>query len=338
VTRQEGRDAGPEPPGLDSLAIRWWTALDAARSALQSAGHYLGAQESSERTHRLTAERIETMRLLQEVARVGHASSWLLHWLAAPSLTRRMLGLPDGVVACVFDLDGVLTTSATMHAAAWAETVDPFLLERAERGHRQFVPFDPGAEYRDYISGRPRLTGVRDFLASRGISIPEGRADDPAGAESMHGLANRKNEVLQQHLGRQGVSAFAGSRFYLEAARSIGLRRAVVSASANTATILEQAGLAHLIDQCVDGNTIEAEHLRSKPEPDTLIAACQRLEVQPGQLVAFETTAAGTAAARAAGVKLIIGVDRSGHTEALLAGDADLVVNDLAELLDRGLG
>jgi beta-phosphoglucomutase-like phosphatase (HAD superfamily) len=331
-------DAGPEPPGLDSLAIRWWAALDAARSALQSAGHYLGAQESSERTHRLAAERSETMQLLQEVARVGHASSWLLHWLAAPSLTRRMLGLPDGVAACVFDLDGVLTTSATMHAVAWAETLDPFLLERAERGRRQFVPFDPGGEYRDYIAGRPRLNGVRDFLASRGISLPEGRADDAAGAESMHGLANRKNALLQQHLGRQGVSAFAGSRFYLEAVRTIGVRRAVVSASANTVTILEQAGLAHLIDECIDGNTIEAEHLRSKPAPDTLVAACRRLEVEPGQLVAFETTAAGTAAARAAGVKLIIGVDRTGDTDALLAGDADLVVNDLAELLDRGLG
>ena len=146
-----------------------------------------------------------------------------------------MLGLPDGVVACVFDLDGVLTTSATMHALAWAETFDPFLLERAERSHREFVPFDRRTEYQVYIAGRPRLEGVRGFLGSRGIGLPEGDADDPAGAETMHALANRKNQVLQQHLDRQGVAAFSGSRFYLEAARSIGVHRAVVSASANTA-------------------------------------------------------------------------------------------------------
>ena len=325
-------DAGPEPPGLDSLAVRWWAAFDAARAALQTAGHDVGAREVGDRTHLLAAERGEVMRLLGEIARIAHASSWLLQWLSAPALTRRLLGLPDGVAACVFDLDGVLTTSATMHAAAWAETFDPFLLERAERGHREFVPFDTGAEYRNYIAGRPRLEGVRDFLASRGISLPEGSADDAPGAESIHALANRKNEVLQQDLGREGVAAFAGSRFYLEAARSIGVHRAVVSASANTAAILARAGLTHLIEHCVDGNTIEVEHLRPKPAPDTIIAACRRLELEPGQLAAFETTTAGIAAARAAGARLVVCVDRGGGTD---AGGADLVVTDLAELFAR---
>ena len=333
----ERPDAGREPHGLDSVSVRWWAALDAARSALHAAAHELGAQELGERTRRLAAERSETIKLLQALAHDRHTASWILHWLAAPSLTRRMLGLPDGVIACVFDLDGVLTTSATTHAAAWAETFDPFLLERAERSHRQFIPFDPRREYQDFIAGRPRLDGVRAFLGSRGIGLPEGSSNDPAGSESMHGLANRKNQVLQQRLDRQGVAAFAGSRFYLEAARSIGVHRAVVSASANTQTILESAGLAHLIEYSVDGNTIEAEHLRSKPAPDTLIAACERLHVEPGQLAAFETTPAGIAAALAAGVKLTVGVDRSGYTEALLASDADLVINDLAELLDRDL-
>lgn len=333
--RVERLVSAAQPLGLAELAVRWWAALDAAQSALHAAGPYVGAQESGERSHRLAAERSEITQLLQGLARDQHTAGWLLHWLASPGLTRRMLGLPDGVVACVFDLDGVLTTSATTHAAAWAETFDPFLLERAEHGRRQFIPFDGRREYQDYIAGRPRLDGVRAFLASRGISLPEGSADDPPGAPSMHGLANRKNHVLQQRLDRQGVAAFAGSRFYLEAARSIGVHCAVVSASANTATILESAGLVHLIDHVIDGNTIETEQLRPKPAPDTLIVACQRLNVQPRQVAAFETTPAGVTAARAAGVRLTIGVDRSGHTEALLASDADLVINDLAELLDR---
>ncbi len=317
--------------------MRWWAALDAARSAVHSAGPYIGALELSTQTSRLAAERHEIILLLQGLAREQRTAGWLLRWLAAPGLTRRMLGLPDGVVACVFDLDGVLTTSATMHSLAWAETFDPFLLERAERSHREFVPFDRRTEYQVYIAGRPRLEGVRGFLGSRGIGLPEGDADDPAGAETMHALANRKNQVLQQHLDRQGVAAFSGSRFYLEAARSIGVHRAVVSASANTAGILESAGLAHLIEYSVDGNTIASEHLRSKPAPDTLIAACRRLGVQPGQLAAFETTPAGITAARAAGVRLTVGVDRSGQTDALLAGDADLVISDLAELFEHDL-
>jgi beta-phosphoglucomutase-like phosphatase (HAD superfamily) len=317
--------------------MRWWAALDAARAALAVAGHDLGAGEVSERASRLAAERSDIIRLLQALAQERHTASWLLRWLAAPTLTRRMLGLPDGVVACVFDLDGVLTTSSTMHAAAWAETLDPFLVERAEHGHREFVPFDPRHEYQDFIAGRPRLDGIRTFLASRGISLPEGSAGDPPGAETIHGLANRKNELLRNRLDRQGVAAFAGSRFYLEAARSIGVHRVVISASANTATMLESSGLARLVEYCIDGNTIAAERLRAKPEPDTLIAACHKFELQPRQLAAFETTTAGITAARAAGVRLTVGVDRSGESEALLGSDADLVIGDLAELFERDL-
>lgn len=325
-------DAGPSPTGLDSLAIRWWAAFDAAREALHSAGPYIGSHEQGERSRNLTDERSETMQLLRELARIGHASKWLHQWLAAPSLTRRMLGLPDGVAACVFDLDGVLTTSATMHAVAWAETFDPFLLSRSELGHRQFVPFDPEIEYREHIAGRPRLDGARGFLASRGISLPEGRVRDTPGAETIHGLANRKNEVLRRHLEQEGVTAFAGSRFYLEAARSIGVHRAVVSASLNTSAILERAGLAQLIEHCVDGATIEAEHLLAKPAPDTIAAVCRQLVVEPGQLVAFETTADGIAAARAAGVRLVVCVERGGPP---VGAEADVVVNDLAELFGR---
>ncbi len=312
-------------PGLETLAMRWWAALDAARAALHSAGPYIGAQEQSARAGHLAAERSEVIHLMQAVAREEHSAPWLMRWLAAPALTRRMLGLPDGVAACVFDLDGVLTTSAAMHAVAWAETLDPFLLEQAERSHREFVPFDARAEYEDYIAGKPRLDGVRGFLGSRGITLPD---------SAVHDLANRKNELLQQHLDRQGVAAFSGSRFYLEAARTIGVQRAVVSASANTTGILESAGLEHLIGHTVDGNTIAAEHLAAKPAPDTILAVCRLLGVEPGHLAAFETTPAGIAAAREAGVRLTVGVDRTGQTRALL-GEADLVISDLAELFER---
>jgi beta-phosphoglucomutase-like phosphatase (HAD superfamily) len=320
---------------LDTLAAQWWTAFDAAQSGLRAAGLYLRGGELGERSDGLSAERSQTVQLLQGLARDLHSDSRLLRLFASPAVTRRMLGLPSGVIACVFDLDGVLTTSASVHAAAWTETFDSFLLDRAERGGREFIPFDPRRDYEDHIAGRPRLNGVRAFLASRGISLPEGRADDPAGAPTVHGIANRKNQAMQQRLHRQGVAAFDASRCYLEASRMVGVHRAVVSASANTGTILERAGLAHLIEQRIDGTTIEAHQLRSKPAPDTLLAACQALHLEPGQTAAFETTPAGITAARAAGIKFVIGVDRSGYTEALRASDADLVVSDLAELLDR---
>lgn len=275
---------------------------------------------------------------LHELARDWHIDSLLVDLLSAPTITVQMLGLPAGIVACVFDLDGVLTTSASVHAAAWADTLDAFLLERSERGRHEFVAFDRRHDYEAWIAGRPRLDGARAFLASRGISIPEGHASDPPGAETVHGLANRKNAALQRHLDREGIAAFDGSRAYLRAARMIGLRCAVVSASANTTTMLERAGLAGLIDQQIDGNTIETERLRPKPAPDTLLAACHLLHALPEQTAAFETTLTGITAARSAGVKLVAGVDRSSDTAALQASDADIVINDLAELFLRNRG
>jgi beta-phosphoglucomutase-like phosphatase (HAD superfamily) len=322
-------------PDVDALAGRWWAAFEAAQSALRSAGRYLGAQEVGERGRRLAEERSEVVQLLQGLARDRHVEALLVQWLATPGITPRLLGLPDGVVACVFDLDGVLITSATVHAAAWADTFDPFLLARVEPGRDQPVPFDRHREYQTAIAGRSRLAGIRAFLASRGISLPEGGPGDPPGAHTVHGLANRKNEALQRRLDREGVTAFEGSRAYLEAAHLLGLHCAVVSASANTQIMLERAGLAHLIDERIDGKTIEAEQLEAKPAPDTLLAACRRLHVEPHQTVAFETTPVGIAAARAAGMRLVVGVDRPGDTVALDGSDADLVVGDLAELLGR---
>jgi HAD superfamily hydrolase (TIGR01509 family) len=242
-----------------------------------------------------------------------------------------MIGLPEHVTACVFELDGVLTTSAAVHAAAWAETFDPFLLARAERHRRPFVPFLRDHDYDEHLAGTPRLDGVRAFLASRGISLPEGADDDLPGTATVHGLANRKNEALQQHLDREGVDAFAGARSYLVAADMLHVRRAVVSASANTETMLERAGLDDLVDELVDGRVIEAEHLRPRPAPDSLLLACRRLGVPPHQAAAFETTPAGIAAARAADVRLAVAVGPA----SAFAGEADVVVSDLEELLDR---
>ena len=328
ATRVESRT---QSSALDALAGQWWAALETAQAALGSARQYLEEREVAEHSQRLTQERNDAMRLLKGLGDDWQADSPLLDWLATPSVSRGLLGLPDDVIACVFDLDGVLTTSATVHAAAWADTFDAFLVRRVHDGNSRFEAFDETRDYASSIAGRPRLDGVRRFLASRGIRVPEGSEDDPPGTDSVHGLANGKSEALRQRLEQHRVAAFAGSRCYLEAARVLGLRRAVVSASANTRTILERAGLAGLIEEHVDGNVIEAEQLETKPAPDTLLLACERLHVEPAQSAAFETASAGIRAARAAGFRLAIGVERNGKGT-LRGSDADAVIGDLAEL------
>jgi beta-phosphoglucomutase-like phosphatase (HAD superfamily) len=248
--------------------------------------------------------------------------------------------LPNDALACVFELEGVLTGGAAVHAAAWAETFDALLLKRSERtGERfgPFAPFNPRTDYAVHIHGRPRVEGVRAFLASRGIRLPEGEPGDLPSAETVHGLANRKNHALLRRLDAQGVDAYEGSRRYLEAARDVGLHCAVVSASANTESILESAGLAELIEQRVDGNAIVASGLRAWPAPDVLLAACRRLDVRPQQTAVFETDVAGIAAGRAGDFEVVVAVDRTGDADTLRRQGADLVVGDLAELLDARL-
>jgi beta-phosphoglucomutase family hydrolase len=247
-----------------------------------------------------------------------------------------VLGLPDGVTACLFDLDGVLTNTAAVHNKAWTEMFDTYLRDRAERTGEPFVPFDPAGDYNRYVDGKPRADGVRDFLASRGITLPEGGPDDPAGAETVHGLGNRKNEALLRRIRDDGVEVFEGSRRYLEAARTAGLRRVVVSSSANTREVLAVTGLIELVEGWIDGITIVTEGLRGKPAPDTFLAGARCVDVQPPQGVVFEDAIAGVEAGRAGGFGFVIGVDRVGHADALRAHGADLVVRDLAELLDAG--
>ena len=245
-----------------------------------------------------------------------------------------MLGLPDRIKVGLFDLDGVLTDTAAVHAAAWKEMFDKFLQQDAEENGKPYVPFDPRAEYDQYVDGKPRVDGVRDFLASRDIVLPEGTNDDPATALTVNGLGNRKNEAVRHRIRTQGVQVFEGSRRYLEAAEQAGLRRAVVSSSANTREVLDVTGLAPYIEEIVDGLTIRAEHLRGKPAPDTFLLAAKRLGVGPQDAVVFEDALVGVRAGRAGGFGFVVGVDRVGQAEQLLAQGADIVVQDLAELLD----
>jgi beta-phosphoglucomutase-like phosphatase (HAD superfamily) len=331
--REEEPAPRPAQLSLDALVAPWWVAVDAAQAALRAAGAYLDPGELSEHSALLARQRQAVARVLHELARDQHSASALLDWLDVQRITPAMLGLPTQISACVFDLEGVLTTGAAAHIVAWTHTFDPFLLERAARGHQEFVPFDQRREYQDYVAGWPRLAGVRSFLTSRGIRLPEGSPDDAPTAETVHGLANRKNLMLRDALERGSVAAFAGSRSYLEAARMLGLRLAVVSASANTQSILERAGLAHLIEESIDATAIETEGLQPQRAPDRLVAACQRLDVRLDETAAFETTPLGIAAARAAGARLIVAVDRDGQAKALRHCDPDVVIGDLTELL-----
>ncbi len=246
------------------------------------------------------------------------------------------LGLPERVRACLFDLDGVLTDTAAVHNAAWTLAFDDFLRARAESEGDAFVPFDPRADYPRYVDGKPRADGVRDFLASRGIELPEGSPDDPPDADTVAGLGNRKNAELLRRIREDGVTVFEGSRRYLEAARSAGLRRAVVSSSANTADVLEVTGLAPLIEERVDGVTVKSEGLRGKPAPDAFLRAAELFGVDPDQAAVFEDAVSGVQAGRAGRFGVVVGVDRVGHADALREHGADVVVQDLAELLEAG--
>ena len=243
-----------------------------------------------------------------------------------------MLGLPDAIRACLFDLDGVLTRTATVHAAAWTKMFDEFLRRQAAETGGPFVPFDLHADYERYVDGKKRADGVRSFLASRGISLPEGTATDPPSLATVHGLGNRKNELVLARMAA-GVEVYPGSVRYVEAVRAAGLRRAVVSSSANTRAVLRVTGLADLFEIVVDGVVAEQEGLAGKPAPDMFLAAATRLGVAPGDAAVFEDALAGVEAGRAGGFGFVVGVDRAGQAEELHRHGADVVAGDLEELL-----
>jgi beta-phosphoglucomutase family hydrolase len=244
-----------------------------------------------------------------------------------------MLGLPPEVTACLFDLDGVLTRTAVVHAKAWKEAFDGFMKARAEQTGEPFVPFSNG-DYDQYVDGRPRLDGTRNFLGSRGIELPEGDPSDPPDAPTINGVSNRKNERVLQLLAEGKVEVYDGSIEYVRQARQRGLRTAVVSSSANTAQVLESAGIADLFEARIDGLVAIERKLNGKPAPDTFLAGAEALGATPGQAAVFEDALAGVEAGRAGKFAVVVGVDRVGQADALEAHGADVVVQDLSELLE----
>jgi beta-phosphoglucomutase family hydrolase len=245
-----------------------------------------------------------------------------------------MLGLPEGITACLFDLDGVLTQTAKVHAAAWKQTFDEYLRQRAESHGEQFREFDAVEDYDEYVDGLPRYDGVRGFLKSRGIELPEGTPDDPVDAETIDGIGNRKNELVLKLIHEQGVEPYEGSVRYVKAAQEAGLRRAVVSSSANARDVLRSTHMIDLFEEIIDGNVGSEQHLKGKPAPDTFLAGARALGVEPAEAAVFEDALAGVQAGRAGDFGFVVGVDRVGQADGLREHGADIVVKDLAELMN----
>jgi beta-phosphoglucomutase family hydrolase len=244
-----------------------------------------------------------------------------------------VLGLPDAITACLFDMDGVITQTAKVHDAAWKEMFDAFLRDWSASHDEPFVPFDPVDDYDRYVDGKPRLEGTASFLESRGIKLPMGEESDAAGTPTIWGLSNKKNDLIQQVIARDGVQAYEGSVRYVTAVREAGLRTAIVSSSANTEAVLKAAGVDGLFEVRVDHQVAEAAKLRGKPAPDTFLEAARLLGVLPANATVYEDALAGVAAGRAGKFGFVVGVDRVGQANELHAHGADVVVKDLADLL-----
>ncbi len=243
------------------------------------------------------------------------------------------LRLPETITACLFDLDGVLTRTAKLHAAAWKQTFDELLRRRATAAGATPADFDAVADYDAYVDGRPRADGVRSFLASRGIELAEGSPADPTSADTVSGVGRRKNELVGELMAQRGVAPYEGSVRFLAAVRKAGLGVAVVTSSENAGAVLRAAGLGGAFDVQVDGVVAHELGLAGKPAPDVFEEAARRLGVTPGQAAVFEDALAGVAAGRAGGFGLVVGVDRSGEAAELRTHGADVVVSDLAELI-----
>jgi beta-phosphoglucomutase-like phosphatase (HAD superfamily) len=327
----------PQRVDLDLMIGRWRGAFEAAQDALRAGSHDLPAYELRERSTRLADERLETVRVLEALARDRHSRHMLVRLVTAPWEAKELLGLPRDVEACVFNVDGVLIGSAAIHADVWRKTFNELFSRLMARSSDYLVHFDVNVDYPKYIHGRPRLEAVRDFLASRGVSLPEGSPDDPPGTETVHGVANRKNSELHRRLYGSDINAFEGARLYLELAHDADVRCAVVSGSTNTQILIDRAHLTSLVDDRVDGNTMLVEHLHRKPSPDMLLAACRHLGVAPEHAAVFETTPDGITAGHAGHFELVVGVGRGNEADALRANGADLVVADLGEILDHAL-
>ncbi|MDP8927210.1 MAG: beta-phosphoglucomutase family hydrolase [Actinomycetota bacterium] len=239
----------------------------------------------------------------------------------------------EGFDAVLFDLDGVITSTAEQHFLAWKQTFDDFLRRRAAHFDERFEPFQRD-DYNRYVDGVPRYDGVRNFLTARRVDLAEGGPHDPPEEDTVHGLGNRKNDRVNQIIRERGVEPYEGSVALLHELRRRGVKTAIVSSSRNALTVLEAAGVAHLFDARVDGEVAAELGLPGKPAPDTFLAAAQRLAVPPERAVVVEDALSGVEAGRNGGFGLVIGVDRVGQAKALRHHGADLVVSDLAELVE----
>jgi beta-phosphoglucomutase family hydrolase len=235
-----------------------------------------------------------------------------------------MLKLPDGIAACLFDLDGVVTQTAKLHSAAWKQMFDDFLRERAAETGEEFREFT-ASDYDRYVDGRPRIDGVRTFLDARGIEHDE---------ELDRRLGDRKNALVLQLIRERGVEVYDSSLDFVREAQAAGLRRAVVSSSANTREVLKSVGIEDMFEAVVDGIVAEQEGLPGKPAPDTFLAGARRLGVEPAEAAVFEDALAGVEAGRAGDFGWVVGVNRTGQAEALKEHGADVVVDDLSELME----
>lgn len=248
---------------------------------------------------------------------------------------RAPLGLPPSIRACLFDMDGVLTRTAKLHAVAWKQMFDEYLQRRSVATGERFVPFDAASDYDDFVDGKLREDGARSFLASRGIHLPEGGETDPPDAETVHGLANRKDELFADLLRQGRVETYDGSVRYVRAVRQAGLRTAVVSSSKHCRDVLASAGIADLFDGRIDGVVAREAHLAGKPAPDTYLAAALSVGVAAAEAAVFEDALSGVEAGHAGHFGLVVGVDRVGQADELRRHGADTVVTDLAALLER---
>jgi alpha,alpha-trehalase len=235
--------------------------------------------------------------------------------------------------AALFDLDGVLTKTAVVHAAAWKRLFDEYLQARAARDHASFQPFDIKTDYRRYVDGKLRYDGVKSFLDSRGISLPLGSPEDGPEQETVHGLGNKKDRYFQTHLKEHGVEVYEDAVKFLRAVRAAGLKTAVVSASKSTAAIVQAVGLTDCFDARVDGVESQRLHLAGKPAPDGFLEAARRLNVEPARAIVIEDAVAGVQAGRNGRFGFVIGVDRTGHAEELQQNGATLVTSDMTELI-----
>jgi beta-phosphoglucomutase family hydrolase len=240
----------------------------------------------------------------------------------------------DQYDAVLLDLDGVITDTASVHAACWKQMFDEYLQKRATLRGEIFRPFDPAVDYRLYVDGKPRFDGVRDFLTSRGIQLPEGSTDDLPEAETVGGLGNRKNDLVNKIIEEAGVEPYEGSVKLIRQLRHRGFKIAVVTSSQNCAAVLRAAKLEAFFDIRVDGNMILAEHLAGKPAPDTFLMAATLLRVEPSRAVVIEDALSGVEAGFNGNFGLVIGVARKGNAEELRRHGAHLVVNDLGELVN----